>query len=133
MEQLCTAQYNLVSLVPALLSNLEDAAEPRLDQHSQGRTKAESLRMSDRQSLLSFMGLPLPLFGTDAFFQPYCPLQQMDMLSCSSWLIGTTNQIFLHQRTNEPDVTVDVRVGADSSSKTRSSRSMTPSSVRWSR
>lgn len=69
---------------------------------------ADCLKMSDRQSLLGYMGLPLPLFGKDAFFQPYCPLQQLDMLSYPSWLIGTTNRIFKHQRSNCPDVIVDV-------------------------
>lgn len=108
VEQLCTLQYNLVSLMPALLPSLQDAAVPELNTYSEGRTKADSLKMSDRRSLLCYMGLPLPLFSKDAFFQPYCPLQQMDMLSCPSWLIGTTNRIFKHQRTNCPDVVVDV-------------------------
>lgn len=108
VEQLCTLQYNLISLIPALLPNLQDAAVPELNTQSEGRTKAESLKMSDRQSLLAYMGLPLPLFSKDAFFQPYCPLQQMDMLNCPSWLIGTTNSIFKHQRTNCPDVVIDV-------------------------
>ena len=65
--------------------------------------------MSDRQSLLTYMGLPLPLFSGGAFFQPYCPLQQIDTLKCDSWLIGTTNQVFKHQRASQPDVIVDVR------------------------
>lgn len=65
--------------------------------------------MSDRQSVLAFMGLPLPLFGEGAFFQPYCPLQQMDLLQSQSWLIGTTNLMFKQQRMYKPDVIVDVR------------------------
>lgn len=108
VEHLCTLQYNLVSLIPALLPSLQDAAVPELNTCSEGRSKAESLKMTDRQSLLSYMGLPLPLFSKDAFFQPYCPLQQMEMLSSPSWLIGTTNRIFKHQRTNCPDVVVEV-------------------------
>lgn len=43
--------------------------------------------------MLSFMGLPLDLFGKDSFFQPYLPLQQIDMLSSPSYLCGSTNSI----------------------------------------
>lgn len=109
VELLCTLQYSLVSLVPALLPNLQDAASPGLDTLAHGRIKADSLRMSDRQSVLAYMGMPLPLFSGGAFFQPYCPLQQIDELQCDSWLIGTTNQIFQHQAATQPDVIVDVR------------------------
>lgn len=108
VERLCTLQYSLVALIPALLSSLQDSASPELSTHSQGRVKAESLKMSDRQSLLAFMGLPLSLFSHDAFFQPCCPLQQMEMLGCNSWLVGTTNSIFKQQRSYKPDVIVDV-------------------------
>ena len=108
VEHLCTLQYSLVSLIPALLPHLQDAAAPELNTLSKDRVKAESLRMSDRDSLLAYMGLPLPLFSHDAFFQPYCPLQQIDNLRCKTWLIGTTNQIFKHQKTSQPDVIVDL-------------------------
>lgn len=109
VERLCMLQYNLVALIPALLSSLEDSASPELHSQSDGRVKAESLKMSDRHSLLSFMGLPLALFSEDAFFQPCCPLQQIDTLKCGSWLVGTTNSIFKQQRSYKPDVVVDVR------------------------
>lgn len=109
VERLCTLQYNLVALIPALLSALQDAAAPELNTLSQGRVKAESLKMSDRHSLLTFMGLPLSLFSEGSFFQPCCPLQQIDMLKCDSWLVGTTNSIFKQQRTYKADVIVDVR------------------------
>ncbi|WFD06582.1 hypothetical protein MVES1_001934 [Malassezia vespertilionis] len=108
VELLCTLQYNLVALIPALLPALQDAGSPELDTWSTGRRKAESLKMSDRESLLLFMGLPLPVFGQDAFFQPCCPLQQMELLSCTSWLVGTTNSIFKQQRPNKPSVIVDL-------------------------
>ena len=43
----------------------------------------------------------------DAFFQPYLPLQQLDMIKESkSWLCGTTNSIVGDQK--EIDLFVDV-------------------------
>lgn len=126
-------QYNLVSLIPALLPCLQDAAVPEMDSLSTGRAKADSLRMSDRQSVMKFMGLPLPLFGKGAMFQPYCPLQQLDLLACDSWLIGTTNSIFKQQR-RKPDVIVDVRSWPHRALHSWNSFScslLTPRSVAW--
>ena len=75
--------------------------------------------------MLAYLGLPLDLFGKvgersrmpniirepspsqDAFFQPYLPLQQLDMIRESkSWLCGTTNSIVGQQK--EVDLFVDV-------------------------
>lgn len=43
----------------------------------------------------------------DAFFQPYLPLQQLDMLKdTGSWLCGTTNSIVTQQK--EVDLLVNV-------------------------
>ncbi|KLT44676.1 hypothetical protein CC85DRAFT_242154 [Cutaneotrichosporon oleaginosum] len=107
VEMLCTYQYSLVSLVPGLLMNLRDCGSPMLDARTQ-RTRPTSLRTSDRASLLRYMGLPLHLFGADAVFQPYLPLQQMDMLQAHSWLIGTTNQIVTQQRDCKYDLLANI-------------------------
>lgn len=50
----------------------------------------------------------LHLFGKDAFFQPYLPLQQIEMLHAPSWLAGTTNQIVTQQKDCKYDVLVNV-------------------------
>ncbi|BEJ15278.1 hypothetical protein CspHIS471_0410450 [Cutaneotrichosporon sp. HIS471] len=105
VEMLCTYQYSLVSLVPGLLMNLRDCGSPMLDARTL-RTRPTSLRTSDRASLLRYMGLPLHLFGADAVFQPYLPLQQMDMLQAHSWLVGTTNQIVTQQRDCKYDLLI---------------------------
>lgn len=109
VERLCSFQYALVSLVPLLLLNLEDAASPLLDSRSGMLRKATSLRSSDRKSLLAYLGLPLNLFGKGAFFQPYLPLQQLEMLQSPSYLVGATNSIFQSQR----DCPIDVVVNLD--------------------
>lgn len=93
VEQLCTFQYSLVTLIPgacilpskcpvgssaflrgtdldpgchartALLTNLEDSASPALDERSQRRKKPSSLKTSDKYSLIRYLGLPLDVFG----------------------------------------------------------------------
>jgi hypothetical protein len=63
VERLCTYQYSLVSMVPNLLLSLADAGSPLLDSSNGRRNKAESLKTSDKKSMLRFMGLPLNLFG----------------------------------------------------------------------
>uniref|UniRef100_V5ESD1 Transport protein Avl9 n=2 Tax=Kalmanozyma brasiliensis (strain GHG001) TaxID=1365824 RepID=V5ESD1_KALBG len=108
VEQLCNYQYSLVSLIPGLLLNLQDAGDPNLHTRAGQVEKADSLRSSDRKSLLKFLGMPLDIFGQDAFFQPYCPLQQIDLLKSRTWLVGTSNSIFKQQRDCKIDVVVDL-------------------------
>ncbi|CBQ68417.1 conserved hypothetical protein [Sporisorium reilianum SRZ2] len=108
VEQLCNYQYSLVSLLPGLLLSLHDAGDPNLHTRSGRVEKADSLRSSDRKSLLKFLGMPLDIFGEDAFFQPYCPLQQIDLLKARTWLVGTSNSIFKQQRDCKIDVIVDL-------------------------
>ncbi|KAI8365811.1 transport protein Avl9-domain-containing protein [Choanephora cucurbitarum] len=73
--------------------------------------------LSDRSkdSLLKYMGLPLHLFEKGSFFQPYLPLQQIDLLSSEqtqSYVVGTTNQIFFHHKSDTKiDVLVNVETG----------------------
>lgn len=112
-----------------LLLNLEDAASPVLDTRSVAAAKPSSLKTSDRTSLLRYIGLPLNVFGKvsagrnidgsdclrsdqhakqGAFFQPYLPLQQLDLLKADSYLVGTTNSIFQSQKDCQIDVLVNV-------------------------
>ncbi|CAD6944836.1 unnamed protein product, partial [Tilletia controversa] len=90
-----------------LLASLQDAGLPKLDTRTSTRAKAESLRTSDRKSLLRFLGLPLNLFARDAFFQPYLPLQQIDLLKGATYLVGTSNSIYRQQKDCAIDVIVD--------------------------
>lgn len=56
-------QFSLISLIPGLLRSLQDCAGPDLDGYEKSLSKPTSLRTSDRNSLLSYMGLPLQIFG----------------------------------------------------------------------
>ncbi|EIE80652.1 hypothetical protein RO3G_05357 [Rhizopus delemar RA 99-880] len=76
---------------------------------------AGGLSDGTKESLLKYAGLPLHLFAKGSFFQPYLPLQQIDMLSSdqtTSYVAGTTNQIFFHQKSDTKiDVLVNVETG----------------------
>ncbi|KAL3955490.1 hypothetical protein ACCO45_011053 [Purpureocillium lilacinum] len=80
-DRLCMVQYSLISLIPGLLRNLQDCAEPELNNYEKKLSRSTSLQSSNRSSLLSFMGLPLQIFGKGSFFGPYTPLQQLDILA----------------------------------------------------
>ncbi|KAI0260689.1 transport protein Avl9-domain-containing protein [Gloeopeniophorella convolvens] len=108
VERLCTYQYSLISLIPGLLQTLEDCGSPPLASRAPTLSQPTSLRTSDRKSLLAYLGLPLDLFGKDAFFQPYLPLQQLDHIKAQtrSFLCGSTNAIVRQQK--EIELLVDV-------------------------
>ncbi|KDQ62693.1 hypothetical protein JAAARDRAFT_66359 [Jaapia argillacea MUCL 33604] len=110
VEKLCTYQYSLISLIPGLLHTLEDCGSPPLANRAPTLTRPTTLRTSNRTSLMNYLGLPLDLFGKDAFFQPYLPLQQLDMLKeTKSWLCGCTNAIVTSQKV--VDLLVNIETG----------------------
>ncbi|KAK4050756.1 hypothetical protein OIO90_004978 [Microbotryomycetes sp. JL221] len=134
VESLCTLQYSLVALIPgkftfvshhvrlttlifnpkislALMHNLQDAADPNLNTRSKQIKLTNSLKTSNKNSLIRFLGLPLNLFDLNSFFQPYLPLQQIDLLQSKSFLVGTTNSIFQQQRDSRIDVVVRIDNG----------------------
>ncbi|KAK5248820.1 hypothetical protein LTS06_006242 [Exophiala xenobiotica] len=110
-ERLCMMQFALVSLMPGLIKNLQDAADPVLDSYAQHATRAATLRTSDRSSLLSYMGLPLQIFGKGSFFGPYTPLQQLDILAdydTKSYVVGSTNSLLLQQKEKYSDILINL-------------------------
>ncbi|KAG8881086.1 late secretory pathway protein avl9 [Tulasnella sp. 331] len=129
VERLCTYQYSLVSLMPNLLLALEDAASPNLDRRDQDTTRPTELKTSDRNSLLKYLGLPL----NDAFFQPYLPLQQIDMLKSQSWLCGTTNTIVTQQRDSAPDLLINIELNTFEFKDPKLERlvALTPADRKW--
>ena len=92
-----------------LLQNLDDCGSPPLAYRAKTLARPTSLKTSDPKSMMAYMGLPLDLFGKDAFFQPYLPLQQLDMLKDTGcWLCGSTNSIVTQQK--EVDLLVNVSI-----------------------
>ncbi|GAA6016273.1 hypothetical protein JCM11491_006799 [Sporobolomyces phaffii] len=123
VEQLCTFQYSLVALIPALLTSLQDSASPVLANRIHSLEKPTSLKTSDKGSLIRYLGLPLEIFGEGSFFQPYLPLQQIEMLTRSkTYLVGTTNSIIQQQR----DCNIDVVVNLDTTTLQILNGSLTP-------
>jgi len=121
--------HNFLHLVTAfigLLQTLDDCGSPPLAARAPTLSRPTSLRTADRKSMMAFMGLPLDVFGKviflvnktlcftdcsvqDAWFQPYLPLQQIDMLKDTpSWLCGCTNSIITQQ--SDIDLLVHVRI-----------------------
>lgn len=127
-ERLCMMQFSLISLIPGLLRNLQDSAGPELDNYEKRLARPTSLRTSDRNSLLAYMGLPLQIFGkvgtpdlspryggTDtlqgSLFGPYTPLQQLDILAdfgTKSYIVGSTNSLLLQQRDRYSDILINL-------------------------
>ncbi|TCD68511.1 late secretory pathway protein avl9 [Steccherinum ochraceum] len=132
VERLCTYQYSLTALVPGLLHNLDDSGSPPLAARAKSLSRPSELRTSDPKSVLAYVGLPLDLFGKDAFFQPYLPLQQLDMLKdTQSWLCGSTNSIVAQQK--EVDLLVNIETNTFEFRDPRLERlaGLTPADRKW--
>ncbi|KAK3307611.1 transport protein Avl9-domain-containing protein [Chaetomium strumarium] len=113
-ERLCLTQFSLISLIPGLLRNLQDAAGPDLDSYEKNLSTPTSLRTSDRNSLLAYMGLPLQIFGKGSLFGPYTPLQQLDILAdfgTKSYIVGSTNSLLLQQKDRYSDILINLDEG----------------------
>lgn len=110
-ELLCASQFSLASLIPNLVNHLEDCGSPLLSTYETTLQKPTSLKTSNRDSLLSYMGLPLQIFAAGGMFSPYVPLQQIDELKAPEtkyFLIGTTNSLFMEPKAVATDLVVDM-------------------------
>ncbi|TDZ29194.1 Late secretory pathway protein AVL9 [Colletotrichum sidae] len=110
-ERLCMMQFSLISLIPGLIRNLVDCADPELNNYEKKLSRPTSLRTSDRNSLLTYMGLPLQIFGKGSLFGPYTPLQQLDILAdfgTKSYIVGSTNSLLLQQRDRYSDILINL-------------------------
>lgn len=104
-------QFSVISLIPGLIRKLQDCADPELDSYERGLSKPTSLKTSDRNSLLSYMGLPLQIFGKGSLFGPYTPLQQLDTLAdfgTKSYIVGSTNSLLLQQKDRYSDILINL-------------------------
>ncbi|RDA90154.1 hypothetical protein CP533_2197 [Ophiocordyceps camponoti-saundersi (nom. inval.)] len=135
-DRLCMVQFSLISLIPGLLQSLQDCADPDLDNYKKTLSRPSSLQSSNRSSLLSFMGLPLQIFGKGGFFGPYTPLQQLDILAdfgTKSYLVGSTNSLLLQQRDRYSDILINLDEDTVSitSPSLRSALALTAADRRW--
>ena len=104
-------QFSLISLIPGLIRQLQDCADPHFNSNEDKLIMPTSLRTSDRASLLSYMGLPLQIFGKGSLFGPYTPLQQLDLLAdreTSSYVVGSTNSLLLGQKEKYSDILINL-------------------------
>ncbi|KAI9193197.1 transport protein Avl9-domain-containing protein [Polychytrium aggregatum] len=124
VEKLSSYQYSLVSLIPDLLRHLDDVGSPLLGNapdaghHVDSKPSALTKKLTELEDLhlakLKNFGLPLRVFGKGCFFQPYIPLQQIDVLmspETKSFLVGTSNAIFTHHKACAIHAVVNVDTG----------------------
>ncbi|KAI0482247.1 transport protein Avl9-domain-containing protein [Xylariaceae sp. FL0804] len=135
-ERLCMMQFSLISLIPGLLRNLQDCAGPELNSHEKSLSRPTSLRTSDRNSLLSYMGLPLQIFSKGSLFGPYTPLQQLDILAdfgTKSYIVGSTNSLLLQQKDRYSDILINLDEDTINVTSTslRSALALSHSDRRW--
>ncbi|KAJ3416688.1 late secretory pathway protein avl9 [Chytridiales sp. JEL 0842] len=110
-------RYGLVSLIPDLLRCLQDVGSPTLSNQTPERIQWKESHNDVHESSKSRyqkLALPLKIFGEGAFFQPYIPLQQIDVLmnpETKSFMVGTSNSIFTHHKACHIDVVVNVDTG----------------------
>ncbi|KAF2101229.1 hypothetical protein NA57DRAFT_72671 [Rhizodiscina lignyota] len=110
-ERLCLIQFSLISLIPGLIRQLQDCADPQFNSNEEKLTMPTSLRTSERASLLTYMGMPLHIFGRGSLFGPYTPLQLLDLLAdqeTRSYVVGSTNSLLLGQKEKYSDVLVNL-------------------------
>ncbi|KAK7186198.1 lalv9 family protein [Paraphaeosphaeria sporulosa] len=110
-ERLCMMQFALISLIPGLIRHLQDSADPKFNSCETELVMPTSLKTSQRSSLLTYMGLPLQLFGRGSLFGPYTPLQQLDVLAdqdTKSYIVGSTNSLLLQQRDRYSDILINL-------------------------
>ncbi|KAL1645810.1 hypothetical protein SLS58_003694 [Diplodia intermedia] len=110
-ERLCLLQFSLVSLIPSLIRQLHDSADPAFNSYEENLQRPTSLKTSERASLLAYMGLPLQLFGKGSLFGPYTPLQQLDLLAdrdTKSYIVGSTNSLLLQQKDRYSDILINL-------------------------
>lgn len=110
-ERLCMMQFALISLIPGLLRQLQDCADPSFSSNEEKAKPSTGVKTSDRPSLLAYMGLPLQIFGKGSLFGPYTPLQLLDVLAdqdTKSYVVGSTNSLLLGQKEKYSDVLINL-------------------------
>ncbi|KAI5463190.1 transport protein Avl9-domain-containing protein [Mariannaea sp. PMI_226] len=135
-DRLCMMQFSLLSLIPDLIRNLQDCADPELNNYEKTLAKPTSLRTSDRNSLLSYMGMPLQIFGKGSLYGPYTPLQQLDILAdfgTKSYMVGSTNSLLLQQKDRYSDILINLDEDTINitSPSLRSALTLTVADRRW--
>ncbi|KAL9025617.1 MAG: hypothetical protein Q9196_005591, partial [Gyalolechia fulgens] len=135
-ERLCMMQFSLISLIPGLLSRLEDCADPDFDSYGKTFVPPTSLKTSERSSLLPYMGLPIQIFGKGSLFGPYTPLQQLDVLAdhgTRSYIVGSTNSLLLQQKDRYSDILINLDESsiAITSPSLRSALALSAADRRW--
>ncbi|GJJ13456.1 hypothetical protein Clacol_007710 [Clathrus columnatus] len=132
LENSVRSQLTESGLYMALLQTLDDCGSPPLAARAPTLTRPSSLKTSDRKSLLAFAGLPLDIFGKDSFFQPYLPLQQIDIAKgTNSWLCGCTNSMVYTQSDYDLLINIENNTFEFRDSRLERILALTPADRKW--
>ncbi|KAI8811619.1 transport protein Avl9-domain-containing protein [Cladochytrium replicatum] len=96
-----TASLHFADLLPEAVSKSSQLSSSKQSLPQHPRQSRGSTRSLEARSRNARFGLPLRVFGEGCFFQPYIPLQQIDVLmspQTRSFVVGTSNAIFMHNR-----------------------------------
>ena len=135
-ERVCQVQFSLLSLIPGLVRSLQDCADPQMNRYAETLKRPDSVRTSERSSLLAYMGIPLQLFGKGSIFGPYTPLQQLDTLTdlgTKSYVVGSTNSLLLQQKERYCDIitNLDENTVTVLSPSTKAALALSTADRRW--
>lgn len=111
VEYLCNLEYSLISMIPGLISRLQNSGSPVLYKSSKTYDKVLSFDPSDKHSQIKYLGMPLLVYEKGGFFSPYIPLQQIDDLKSKNsqfFTVGTSNTLLLERKEELCQVFVDV-------------------------
>ncbi|KAI9778989.1 MAG: late secretory pathway protein avl9 [Geoglossum umbratile] len=122
-----------------LIRNLQDCADPELNHYERNLAMSNYEDYKDVALILvvlSFMGLPLQIFGKGSLFGPYTPLQQLDLLAdygTKSYLVGSTNSLLLQQKDRYCDILINLDEGniTISSTSLRAALALSVADRRW--
>ncbi|RFU35615.1 hypothetical protein B7463_g680, partial [Scytalidium lignicola] len=129
-------KWQTLVLFKCCLLQPKDCADPELDSYEKNLVKPTSVKTSDRSSLLSYMGLPLQIFGKGSLYGPYTPLQQLDILAdygTKSYIVGSTNSLLLQQKDRYSDILInlDEKIINITSTSLRAALALSVADRRW--
>ncbi|CCE62250.1 hypothetical protein TPHA_0C00940 [Tetrapisispora phaffii CBS 4417] len=110
VENLCNLQFGLISLIPNLISHLQNSGSPLLYDDNKDIAIVDSFKSSDRDSVLKFLGFPLNVFEKGGLFSPYTPLQQLNDITdprTNFFVIGTSNSLLSERKSELCQIYVD--------------------------
>jgi Transport protein Avl9 len=99
-------------------------------------SRLKAIKWANVCIVLSYMGLPLQIFGKGSLLGPYTPLQQLDVLAdagTKSYMVGSTNSLLLQQKDRYSDILInlDDQTANITSTSLRTALALSVADRRW--